>query len=78
LGQDDQHGAETVWAEAFFRSAFPPPPLPGSGRWVLRARQAQGKQQPYYIQMRDGQPFVFAGLWEWQGQMAVLSILAPT
>ncbi len=33
-----------------------------------------GHKQPYYIRMRDGSPFAFAGLWDrWQGEGQVIN-----
>ena len=33
-----------------------------------KAKQTEGKKQPFYIRMRDGEPFAFAGLWESWGK----------
>ena len=61
--------AETVRSKPSFRSAF------RSRRCLILAdgfyewkTLAEGGKQPYHIQMRDGSPFAFAGLWEqWVG-----------
>jgi putative SOS response-associated peptidase YedK len=60
--------AETVEEKPAFRAAFKRRrcllPADGFYEW-----QSRGKaKQPYYITMRDGSPFAFAGLWEsWTG-----------
>jgi len=60
--------AETAAAKPAFRSAFRRRrcliPTSGFYEW----RPTNGRKQPYYIRMRDGRPFAFAGLWErWEG-----------
>jgi putative SOS response-associated peptidase YedK len=59
--------AETVASKPSFRSAF------RRRRCLLVAdgfyewAQEDGRKQPYYFRLKDGQPFAFAGLWEeWQ------------
>ena len=38
--------------------------LVSAGERILRVEDARGStKQPYLIQMRDGSPFIFAGLW---------------
>jgi putative SOS response-associated peptidase YedK len=35
-----------------------------------------GRKQPYFIRLRDGRPFAFAGLWEsWEGKTATGTVL---
>jgi putative SOS response-associated peptidase YedK len=56
--------AESVAEKPSFRSAFKKRRclVPGDGfyEWKKTAK----KKQPFYIRMKDGQPFAFAGLWE--------------
>ena len=59
--------AETVAEKPTFRSALQHRrcliPADGYYEW----KSMQGRKQPYYFHMRDGDPFCFAGLWErWQ------------
>ncbi len=60
--------AETVNEKPSFRSAFRRRrcliPADGFYEW----RRLNGGKQPYYITLRGGEPFVFAGIWEsWSG-----------
>jgi putative SOS response-associated peptidase YedK len=60
--------AETAAEKPTFRSAFRHRrcliPTDGFYEW----QKTGGRKQPFYIKMRDGQPFAFAGLWErWEG-----------
>lgn len=57
--------AETVSSKPSFRAAF------GSRRCLILAngfyewqKRDSGNKQPFHIQMIDGRPFAFAGLWE--------------
>ena len=64
--------SETVAEKPAFRTAFRRRRclIPADGFYEWQA-QADGKQ-PYYIRVRDGRPFAFAGLWEhWEGPDAV-------
>jgi putative SOS response-associated peptidase YedK len=60
--------AETVATSPAFRGAFRRRrclvPADGFYEWQRQGRH----KQPYYLHMRDGSPFAFAGLWEhWKG-----------
>ncbi len=60
--------AETVATNPAFRSAFRRRrcliPSTGFYEW----QRVERRKQPFYIRMRDGLPFAFAGLWEhWEG-----------
>lgn len=66
--------SETVAEKPSFRHAFRKQrcliPADGFYEWQKLDR----KKQPFYIRMRDGRPFVFAGLWEhWEerGESAI-------
>lgn len=56
--------SETVTEKPAFREAFKRRrliiPADGFYEW----RRMDGKKQPYYFQMRDQEPFGFAGLWD--------------
>jgi putative SOS response-associated peptidase YedK len=61
--------AESASDKPAFRAAFRRRrcliPTDGFYEWLKKGSQ----KQPYLIRMRDGQPFAFAGLWEfWHGQ----------
>jgi putative SOS response-associated peptidase YedK len=49
---------------------MPPPRPPGHPGWrrgrdgFHQWKKLNGRKQPYYIRLQDGQPFAFAGLWE--------------
>jgi putative SOS response-associated peptidase YedK len=63
--------AETVAEKPAFREAFARSrclvPADGYYEWQREGRMGQRKQ-PFYICLRDGRPFAFAGLWErWAG-----------
>jgi len=60
--------AETVGQKPSFRSAFCHRRCLVLADGFYEWQRTQGKKQPYYIRMKNGQPFAFAGLWEhWQG-----------
>ncbi len=59
--------AETLAEKHSFRTAFRKRrcliPADGFYEWSQR----EGKKQPYFVRMREGEPFAMAGLWErWQ------------
>lgn len=63
--------AETVSEKPAFREALARSrclvPADGYYEWQREGRMGQRKQ-PFYIRLRDGRPFAFAGLWEqWTG-----------
>ena len=71
--KDDKDGArcinakaETVAEKPSFRAAFKARPclVPADGFYEWAPLGAVGKQ-PYYITLKDKEPFAFAGLWEW-------------
>src|SRR5262249_47085174 len=57
--------AETVATASAFREAFKRRRclVPANGFYEWK-KLPGGRKQPYLIQMRDGSPFSFAGLWE--------------
>ncbi len=60
--------AETVATKSAFRSAFRHRrclvPADGFFEW----QKVDGRKQPYLVELSDGEPFAFAGLWEhWEG-----------
>lgn len=59
--------AETLAEKPSFRAAFARRrcliPANGFYEWQ-KAKTGRGKSQPYFISLRDGRPFAFAGLWE--------------
>lgn len=57
--------AETVATAPAFRAAFKKRRclVPASGFYEWK-KLADGDKQPYFIGLRDGAPFAFAGLWE--------------
>jgi putative SOS response-associated peptidase YedK len=60
--------AETVAQKPAFRAAFRHRRCLVLADGFYEWQQLEGKKQPYYIQIQDGQPFAFAGLWEhWKG-----------
>ena len=62
--------SETAATKPSFRSAvkYRRCLLPTDGFYEWKAIAGQKRKQPYYIRMADGQPFAFAGLWEyWEG-----------
>jgi putative SOS response-associated peptidase YedK len=58
--------AETVTSKPAFREAFQQRRclVPANGFFEWKTPPQKGKKQPYYIRLRNDQPFAFAGLWE--------------
>lgn len=69
--------SETAFEKPTFREAIKHRrciiPADGFYEW----QSMGGRKQPYFFQMRDGQPFGFAGLWDrWQGRGQVIETCA--
>ena len=64
--------AETVAEKPAFRAAFQHRRCLILADGFYEWQQLQGKKQPYYIRLQDGEPFAFAGLWEhYQGEVTI-------
>jgi putative SOS response-associated peptidase YedK len=63
--------AETVAVKPAYRTAFRRRRCLIAADGFYEWRPGKPKKQPYYIRMRDGKPFAFAGLWErWEPEGA--------
>ena len=61
--------AETVAEKPAFRAAFRHRRCLVLADGFYEWQQLQGKKQPFYCRLSDGQAFAFAGLWEhWEGE----------
>lgn len=71
--------SETAPEKPSFRSAFKRRrcliPADGFYEW----KREPGGKQPFYIRMKDGSPFAFAGLWEeWRDELRTCAILTTS
>jgi putative SOS response-associated peptidase YedK len=71
--------SETAPEKPSFRSAFKRRrcliPADGFYEW----KREEGGKQPFYIHMKDGHPFAFAGLWEeWHDELRTCAILTTS
>ena len=66
--------AETVSQKPSFRKAFKERRCLVLADGFYEWQRIQGGKQPYYIHMKDGSPFAFAGLWEtWRNGQEIRS-----
>ena len=66
--------AETVSQKPSFRNAFKQRRCLILTDGFYEWKRIQGGKQPYYIHMKDGSPFAFAGLWEtWRNGQEIRS-----
>jgi putative SOS response-associated peptidase YedK len=66
--------AETVAQKPSFRNAFKEHRCLVLADGFYEWQRIQGGKQPYYIHMKDGSPFAFAGLWEtWRNGQEIRS-----
>ena len=71
--------SETAPEKPSFRSAFKRRrcliPADGFYEW----KREEGGKQPFYMRMKDGRPFAFAGLWEeWHDELRTCAILTTS
>ncbi len=60
---------ESVAGKPAFRDAFRERRCLVVADGFYEWQKLTGRKQPYYLRMRDGEPFAFAGLWDrWEGQ----------
>jgi putative SOS response-associated peptidase YedK len=65
--------AETVAEKPSFRSAFKRRRCLVLADGFYEWQRSDGKKQPYYFQVSEGEPFAFAGLWElWENSDAAI------
>jgi len=67
--------AETAMEKPAFRTAMKRRRIliPASGFFEWRTER--GQKQPYFISMKDGSPFAFAGIWEPRDEVPTCAIL---
>lgn len=65
--------AETVAIKPAFRQPFRKRRCLIAADGFYEWKRTEGRKQPYYIRLRDGEPFAFAGLWEhWEREAEVI------
>lgn len=65
--------AETVATKPAFRQPFRKRRCLIAADGFYEWKRTSGRKQPYYIRLRDGAPFAFAGLWErWRGEDQII------
>jgi putative SOS response-associated peptidase YedK len=70
--------AESVAEKPAFRGAFRHRRCLVVADGFYEWQRTGSRKQPYFIRLRDGQPFAFAGLWEsWEGKTVPGTVFAP-
>ncbi|MFZ0256602.1 MAG: SOS response-associated peptidase [Gammaproteobacteria bacterium] len=65
--------AETVASKPAFRQPFRQRRCLIAADGFYEWQRTDGRKQPFYIRLRDGEPFAFAGLWEhWQRESEII------